>query len=101
MTPKEQLLEAAEFFEKNPGRWIQAWSAIDKDGKEVGFFEKEAYNFCVFGYLYGKQHSYNFCTALDQAIGDESFSITSWNDEPGRTVEEVVELLRKAAKLCE
>lgn len=101
MTPKEQLLEAAEFFEKNPDKWTQNRFAEDKAGNKIGCLTPKAYRFCVWGYFYSKYRTRTLVTFVKPLIISEADTITSWNDKPGRTVEEVVALLNKAAELCE
>lgn len=99
ITTRALLLAAADFFERHPDRWIQHVSARNKDGKTVFATGPEAYCFCLDGRLRSLSddgRAYDDAEyALFPHVGNDLYWF--WNDRPGRTVAEVITVLRQAA----
>ena len=93
--------KAADFVEKG---WTQGRMAVDKHGNDCHSQSKDAVRWCLSGALSltcvvksFSQFSMSPRTELVKYLSLED-SITYWNDDPNRTQEDVVELLREAAK---
>jgi hypothetical protein len=93
---KEVLAKAKELVEKG---WTQRYFAVDADGDEVCWDSKFACKFCAMGALYRASGRLGYGT--DVAIAARGIVINlipgtilgAWNDLPGRTQEQVVNLL--------
>lgn len=103
MKPSEILHAAADLLEK-PGTWTQKSDARDEHGAEIRVLNPKATCWCAFGAImkvsdnpYGGIDT-QVAYFLRQAIG--MWSITSWNDNAGRTQKEVVAAFRKAEQLA-
>lgn len=102
MTPSEILLKAADLIEQKG--WTQG--AYARSGEfEVSSLHREATCYCTIGAIIcatgearmlGRGVVDGTKARLFAMIGDHD--IVSWNDTPGRTKEEVVEALRRAAQ---
>jgi hypothetical protein len=90
--------EVAEFFRKNPKAWAQGAMALNAKGKNVDPKSKAAVCWCLRGKAFAiavnSMDYVNFVHATNEAAG--MFS-ASWNDEPKRTVKQVITLLEKLA----
>lgn len=83
------LTELADFFEQNPNAWCQDAGARDADGREVLPDNPDAVQWCIWGCIYKFGISYY---AVHDRINE---SLPGWNDNPGRTVQDVITMLRK------
>ena len=91
---RDSFLEVADRFEKHPETWGQ------------GFYGSPEGKACLVGALIGERY---YCTTAVEYLGmaygpDECGYVCcpeTWNDKQGRTVEEVIAVLRKAAKIVE
>lgn len=101
------LLAAADLLSK-PGGWTQGALARNRKGEWVSESQKSAVCFCAMGALWraardevGPTFSHfdvdPASEALEAVIGDH---VADWNDELGRTADEVVTALRKAAAIA-
>ena len=98
-----RLLEQAAAFPHDT--WIQGSEARDAAGRECYPFQEEAVSFCAIGRLNKVCHQQRapdpvrtalaraLLTVLPPGAGD----LQLWNDQPGRTPQEVRELFQKAA----
>lgn len=88
-------MTAAEFLDRHG--WCQGAYARDKDGEIVRANDPAARSFCAEAALsMSYPNTYQFVcafNAVQQACND---ILSNWNDAPGRTKAEVVDLLRKA-----
>lgn len=102
MKPKAKTIY--EFFSNNKHAWIQSHYATNEAGEVCDLGDTSACCFCLSGavlYIYGGDMS--AMLHADRRIHDvlrHEYGYTrhyiGWNDLPGRTVDEVIELARKA-----
>src|SRR4051812_24445814 len=92
-----------ELYENHPSRWIQKSFAKTASGRECSATDIKAQSWCLLGavnycFLYDTTKHREAFDKLRNLIGteDKTFGISTWNDTPGRTHAEVVELVRKA-----
>lgn len=84
------IIEAGvEAIEKHG--WVQQWAGNERVG------------FCAIGSLDGRRYGVlnMACKALDRVARERQgfpFGVIDYNDEPGRTKEEVIDLMKHAAK---
>lgn len=90
--------------------WVQGCLAKNDSGDECDSYAKEAVSFCLVGAL-EKSSPSPFCYEYQEAIrivarqlgqdtwhwGEAMSEVLRWNDVAGRTKQEVLELLEKAA----
>ena len=94
MTPREVLLAAADHIEAHgwtQGKWGHAGEPCCAEGAIVAVLEGRGTG--VFGPLWEAA-----CDAKQLLRNVLPTQITSWNDAPGRTRDEVVRALREAAR---
>lgn len=105
MDEREVLLRAADLIESKG--WCKDFSALDADLNEVDPWSDSACVFCAVGAIEsvaangyadfdGLTLSNGAIDRLSRALGARN--VIRWNDEDGRTQEEVVAALRKAAE---
>lgn len=103
ITAHEILTKARELVAK-PGGWTQGEFGRDKDGLRA-VYSSPAVSFCAYGACIEAAAKYDGADtrvwasatdALTAQIKKAGVSITVWNDTPGRTQAEVVELFDKA-----
>lgn len=108
----EDVIKSAGILLKEHG-WCQRYFCVNSEtqvpvlmGQDLG--KTSGYHHCILGALrqyafdQPESNSYNayidvmekIALAIDPA--NEGVCISAWNDEPGRTVEEVLAVLRKA-----
>lgn len=90
-------MKAYELLSK-PGVWTKGCYARDMDGHIVAPTDSGAVRFCIVGavvhvYPYQKRKALNIFPRVERAM--KCKHMTSWNDTPERTLQEVVALLRK------
>jgi len=103
-TGRELLLAVADAFEQRPETWTQGSNARDARGNPVVPVSVEARCWCFLGkavhLLRANEDSDNMplCQEVVE-LASKSLGTNSllWHDAPGRTVAEVVQMLRKAA----
>lgn len=109
MKASEQLIAAADLIERTG--WTQEHFARDSRGKPVITMDESACCFCLIGALdrvrdIGNPYSwYSHRVSLDalsRVVGTPAdwCSLSGWNDKKGRTKDEVVAALRKAAEIA-
>lgn len=92
------LLNAADLLEKKG--WTQGCDARDADGRTVALDSELAQSFCAIGAVHRvAAHVHDADEALNVLRRFCRNGVSPWNDAPNRRKEEVVDLLRKAAKL--
>lgn len=99
MTPQDVLRQAADLIERTG--WCRRAFARDKRRRVVGFYSKDACRFCVRGAIYrvgGAGLNGDIERLLKRHIGTRH--ISDWNDAPGRTKDEVIATLRRAAEMA-
>lgn len=94
MTPREVLLAAADHIEAHgwtQGKWGHKGEPCCAEGAIVVAVQQQQ------GYIFGPLWAVSL--AAKQLLRNTlSQQITSWNDAPGRTRDEVVRALREAAR---
>lgn len=91
-TEAEKLRYARTLIEKG---WTQGAYAVDENGRAVSENSTYAKSFCAVGAcLAAKTSSYY----LDRLISQD---VVAWNDTPGRTKEEVLDIFDRAIALAE
>ena len=88
-----------EFFKNNPSCWTQGASARDKDGEPVDYNSIHAHKWCLLGAISKVVDGEAYQETLKiNKIWDIIYaeSISIWNDEDNRTVEEVIDLAKRA-----
>lgn len=111
MTLEERNAKLEEAKQLVMRGWCQRTSARDKEGFQTAIFSERACTYCVSGAI-SKVMGY---VGKSPELGDKSpteffglhllakehsfQNIGNWNDEPGRTVEEVVALFDRAKEL--
>ena len=108
MSAAEILNRAADIVSQ-PGAWTQGRTARDKDGAAVASHTPEAVCFCAIGAINraafeastdwaGSDLAYAMLSRQLRSDMPEALGVATWNDTPGRTQDEVANLLRRAAK---
>ena len=119
LSPSDLVARVADFFEAHPDQWGQGAFARTKELDEVGLYgaavNELICQWCVMGrvafesYQAVKDEAGNvddlqdrrlYCDTsmlLQRALGNSM--VASWNDDKDRTVEEVIDLCRRAATL--
>lgn len=85
--PIDQCKTLQELF-ADPARWTQRAYARKADGGPVGLCNPDATCFCLIGGLRRLGMAEN---ELKNELGD----VFRWNDAPGRTIQEVQDLVKK------
>lgn len=101
MTPSEILLKAADLIEQKG--WTRYGYARDEDGNDVNPTSRHAVCFCAIGAIRASANDRGLGSLSRTAVrfAEDALdcnSLDDWNDEFGRTKEEVVEALRRAAQ---
>lgn len=96
MSVREVLIGALALIEKG---WCQGSPAKNEAGDEVWFNDPTATQFCLIAAISKtvgtNQDLRRYLLPLEKFLPKNKWP-WSWNDEPGRTKEEVVDLFRKA-----
>lgn len=96
---KEIVADIARELRAHPERWCQGPSAMNAEGHEVGSNEDDAVAWCLEGHVWARTQMFALPVStfflLRAALGQEV--LFSWNDAPGRTVSDVIQLCEKAA----
>jgi hypothetical protein len=86
-------------------KWTRGASARDRSGKQCSIYSPDAVRYCLLGALLAAYDGEQLAAAVDavrQAIGDEGqMSIESWNDDHGRTFDEVRRVIELADAAAE
>lgn len=102
MTPKEVLIQAKNLI-KNEG-WCQGSFAKSADGGKVASRDLLAKSYCAVGALNawgGLNREDNLIRSDARAFLERLVGvITTWNDQPGRTKEEVLQKFQEAIDLA-
>lgn len=101
MTTREALIAARELIE-DPERWTQEESARDADGKGVPIGSPEACQWCAMGALSKIAPDGLMLSRTRVALlrGTGTYSVSMFNDAPGRTHAEVLAAFDKAIAEC-
>ena len=78
---------------------LSAAAYIEEHGWCQGVLRKDTGEVCMIGAFMFINCNYTVFSRLSAAIGVPPMDISRWNDAPGRTKNEVVDSLRKAAYL--
>lgn len=102
MKTSELLKDAKQVISK-PENWTQGVYARDSDDKEIRPERTDACKFCMYGAL--RRNGGGFFSATEfllLAVKEQcATDIVSYNDDPDRKHEEVMEVFDKAIKLAE
>lgn len=92
-TIREVAADIARELRSNPAAWHQGWFSNSREGLS----SPDATSWCLSGHLLrrGHQLSWPIYGVFEAAAGNR---VCSWNDTPGRTVEEVIELCDRVAE---
>ena len=76
--------------------WCQYTYAMDNDGHDTCWEDKNACAFCVVGAIYNCYGSGNKGLKIEEELSNflNTSDITSWNDDPERTKDEIVQALK-------
>ena len=86
----------AGMMERISKGWCQGSSAEDADGRGVGASEDEAVAWCLWGALLAVGATDEDEVKVSGAIHRQVHrDMLDWNDEPGRTQEDVLDMLAK------
>lgn len=105
MTPQQVAADIAREYREDAARWTQDWYAKDANGEECSSRDPIAVCWCLRGAIERRVGDWGDETqtfrAFDAALGHEPeenhLYLVEWNDEPGRTVAEVIALCEKVA----
>lgn len=106
MTTKEQLQAALDLLKDGEG-WCQNWFAYAQDGTKVMSRDPKATRFCMAGALLRVlgQNSEDPVLLGEMEpwmkLAEVQKGFVMWQDEAGRTFEEVEHLFQKAIALCD
>lgn len=78
----------------SPEKWIQGSFARTKTGGRANVQDEKAYCFCVVGAIYRAYEEDKAIKQLSKLQPIMGNALMGWNDEPGRTWEEVYQLLK-------
>ena len=86
-------MKASEFLKLY--RWCQGAYAVNIDDVEVSIYDDEAIGFCITSaVVIVAKNQAHYLSILDKLVEKTGYkSMVRWNDEPGRTKTEVIELL--------
>lgn len=84
-------------FEANPERWIQGQFFNIEKSCLVGGIYRQSSDSGEIGEVLDRLHS-----VITKTVPEEQqlISVSCWNDLPGRSVEEVISVLKQAAELA-
>lgn len=82
--------QIADFLEEDPSRWTQHEFARNSEGRSRSTQAEDTTCFCLTGLIM------KFAAPWRNPVLDSLSNIINWNDNPSRTVEEVIALFRKA-----
>lgn len=78
-----------------PDKWIQSAFARTKQGWGVSTRDKDAYCFCAVGAIYRAYYEDELCHEVVEKLEKVlNRYVPHWNDKPGRTWEEVYQVLK-------
>lgn len=97
MTYQELAKQMAQFYKYHPDSWTQGAAARDKDGRIVSIVSIHAAQWCMVG-LANKLAPGEFSVrnALYKVVGEVA-TAGSFNDTPGRTIEQIIEKLESVS----
>lgn len=94
--PKEIALQISQELTEDPTRWCQGHPAIDAQGRQVSTEDPNAAAWCLWGHLakrnvlFGKTFD-----AFSKHI--TPLGMGTWNDQPKRTVQDIIDVCQKVA----
>lgn len=111
-TPQAIAADIAREYREDATRWTQGDWSRDRDGNGRGSNSPDAVCWCLRGAIMKRKPDVLLATrtylTFDAALGhtrdpndpeDTHLYFVAWNDKPGRTVAEVIELCNKVAAL--
>jgi hypothetical protein len=110
MTPTTFLKKVRKFIERG---WCQGYFALNKEGREVDARSRSACKWCLIGAICKTTPDIRFLhikniveNELDKDIcsrarSQHQNSIEGWNDKPGRTQKQVLNLIDRVLKKLE
>lgn len=106
-TPQEIAADIARMYREDASRWIQGWLARDAQGNDVYEYSPTAVCWCLRGAIDlrardGGVLASETYQAFDDEIGGRTdpgnVAFVKWNDEPDRTIVDVINLCDKVAR---
>jgi len=102
-----EVLQYARTLLERPDGWTQGVGARDASGEPVSPYDPRACRFCLFGALeragkvVGDRDALHaayalVCAVLGFRFPSESLFLIDWNDIPGRSQRDILELLDRA-----
>ena len=109
---KAILTAAAAAFDEDPTAWIQGSMAMDENGDSLDDFDDpHACAWCAAGMIghigkkkgFGTEKYHMACDLLNSIVAPDNvvikhYRVGDWNDNPNRTLPEVVEAMREAVR---
>jgi len=92
---KNTQMKIQELFSNDRSRWTKEVCARDINGAEVNFYDDSAVCWCLLGAsakCYGIDFEYDIYNKITAKVGCD---VSDWNDAPGRTFEEVKDLVEE------
>ena len=109
--PKAGLLDIARELKEHPDRWCQGEAAMDDEGRVRDFSDPKAVKWCLLGHVWKRAGLYSIAPIrklLTSVLRDLPAQVESvgwgpvrFNDEPGRTVQDIINLCEEAAGASE
>lgn len=97
-TPKAIAADIARELREHPQRWTQGAAAKKADGKSTYSDDEEAVCWCIWGHIKKRAPRWGIELAttdsFNEAVGG---NVTTFNDMPGRTVNEMISLCDQIA----
>jgi hypothetical protein len=96
-TAQEVAADIAAELRITASRWTAESNARDACGTHTGVKNSDAVCWCLFGHILRRcgDRAESIAYAMQEIAGIPS--IVAWNDKPGRTVAEVIDLCEKIA----
>lgn len=91
----DRLKKVRELLEK-PERWCQKDSAVDADGNFVNARSRKAVAFCLMGAAIHVSESMHVTGALSDALPENVYGLTYYNDQPERTHADILRVVDQA-----
>lgn len=96
-TIQEIAADIAQELRDDPTRWTNGKYARNGLGQGTLVFDEAACTWCLEGHIIRRSPNIQGVYAFTKAAGRSN--LATWNDQPKRTVEEVIDLCDKVAAL--
>src|ERR1700686_449534 len=97
--PELAIVRKIKEILSSPEKWTQGYIAKDTHGKAVSTKDENAVCFCLIGATRKADPDFHYMTAhvfMPVRIEFATRGISTWNDDPERTYEDIEELLKDA-----